>query len=111
MAEAKAGKTVTQKNNQPHQYTNDAHHAKMGSVAVMPSPHPEPQPFVWFPLNGARHAINRDDRYVPLGDPMRCLCGATHPRGPDGEREKTLWPTCQKCWNQACIIAGLRPRQ
>ena len=51
-----------------------------------------------------------DDRNVALGAAMRCLCGAVHPRGPDGELEKTLWSTCEECWNQACIMAGLRPR-
>ncbi len=69
----------------------------------------EPHPFVWFPLAGRRHAIDREDRYVPIGTLMRCLCGLTHPRGPDSELEKTLWPTCQDCWDQACILVGLRP--
>ncbi|MGH4012345.1 MAG: zinc finger protein [Pseudonocardiaceae bacterium] len=57
----------------------------------------------WFPLAGYRHAINRADRHVPLGEPMRCLCGAIHPRGPEGDME-WLWPTCEQCWDQACAI-------
>jgi hypothetical protein len=75
-----------------------------------PAPHIEPRSFEWFPLGGRRHAIDRQDRYVPLGAPMRCLCGITYPRGPDGDSERTLWPTCQQCWNETCIIVGLRPR-
>lgn len=67
--------------------------------------------FVWFPLAGKRHAINQSDHNVALGAPMHCLCGATHPRGPDGEMERTLWPTCQRCWDETCIIVGLRPRR
>lgn len=42
------------------------------------------RPFVWFPLSGQRHAIDRPDRQVPAGEPMRCLCGAIHPRGTEG---------------------------
>jgi hypothetical protein len=67
-----------------------------------------PRPFVWYPLQGQRHAINQQDRNVSLGEPMRCLCGAIHPRGASGDTE-WLWPTCQECWDQACIIVGLRP--
>lgn len=46
---------------------------------------------------------------VPPGAPMRCLCGATYPRGPDGEKERLLWLTCQQCWDETCMIVGLRP--
>ena len=52
------------------------------------------RPFVWFPLAGQRHAINRRDRNVPVGSPMRCLCGGTHPRGGESKME-WLWPTCE----------------
>jgi hypothetical protein len=72
-------------------------------------PRPESHPFVWFPLNRERHAIDQRDRNVQVGALMRCLCGLIHPRGPDGDME-WLWPTCQKCWNETCIIVGLRPR-
>ncbi len=34
---------------------------------------------------------------------MRCLCGTSHPRGPEGDME-WLWPTCKRCWDQACTI-------
>lgn len=68
------------------------------------------RPFVWYPLAGQRHAIQWQDRTVRLGAPMRCLCGATHPRGPDGDTE-WLWPTCPPCWDQACIIVGIYPRR
>lgn len=77
---------------------------------VVPAPYPEPQPFVWFPLAGQRHAIDRRDRNVPLGSPMRTLCGGTHPRGPDGDME-WLWPTCLPCWDETCMIVGIRPRR
>ncbi|MCA1671337.1 MAG: hypothetical protein LC799_03740 [Actinobacteria bacterium] len=72
------------------------------------APYPESHPFTWFPLAGQRHAIDRRDRNVPIGTPMRCLCGATHPRGADGDSE-WLWPTCEACWDEACRIVGLRP--
>ncbi|MGH3947646.1 MAG: zinc finger protein [Pseudonocardiaceae bacterium] len=68
----------------------------------------ESHPFTWFPLAGLRHAINRQDRRVPLGQPMHCLCGKTHPRGPDGDTE-WLWPTCPDCWEQACTLVGTSP--
>lgn len=58
-------------------------------VAVLDSA----RPFVWFPLAGQRHAIDRRDRNVQLGAPMRCLCGVSYPRGADGDLER-LWPTC-----------------
>ena len=73
------------------------------------APYPEPRPFVWFPLAGQRHAIDRRDRTVPVGSPMRCLCGAAHPRGSDGDME-WLWRTCEPCWDEACKIVGIRPR-
>ncbi|MGQ0719439.1 MAG: zinc finger protein [Pseudonocardiales bacterium] len=77
---------------------------------VVPAPYPEPQCFVWFPLAGQRHAIDRRDRNVPLGSPMHSLCGVSHPRGPDGDME-WLWPTCQPCWDETCKIVGIRPRR
>ncbi|MGH3973542.1 MAG: zinc finger protein [Pseudonocardiaceae bacterium] len=46
-------------------------------MPVVPPPYPDPRTFVWFPLAGQRHAIDRRDRNVPLGASMRCLCGAT----------------------------------
>lgn len=84
---------------------------RMGCAIVMTAPYPEPHPFVWFPLAQQRHAIDRKDRNVPLGAPMRCLCGAVYPRGPDGDLERTLWLTCPQCWDVACQIVGLRPRR
>jgi hypothetical protein len=77
---------------------------------VVPALYPEPHPFSWFPLAGQRHAIDRRNRKVPLDSPMRTLCGATYPRGQDGDME-WLWPTCQPCWDETCIIAGIRPRR
>lgn len=79
------------------------------TMTVISGPYPEPYPFVWFPLARQRHAIDRRDRNVPRGALMRCLCGVTHPRGPDGDMER-MWPTCQECWDETCIIVGLRPR-
>ncbi|MGH3903171.1 MAG: zinc finger protein [Pseudonocardiaceae bacterium] len=79
----------------------------MPQLPLSPGPYPDPRPFVWFPLAGQRHAIDRRDRNVPLDTPMRCLCGATHPRGADGEME-WLWRTCELCWDQACKIVGVR---
>jgi len=72
--------------------------------------HPGPRPFAWFPLAGQRHAINWQDRNVPMGTLMRCLCGIAHPRGPDGDGE-WLWSTCDACWEETCRIVGLRPGQ
>jgi len=68
------------------------------------------RPFVWYPLAGQRHAIKRHDRTAALGEPVRCLCGAAHPRRPAGDTE-WLWPTCLPCWDQACIIVGSYPRR
>ncbi|HEU0087892.1 MAG TPA: zinc finger protein [Pseudonocardiaceae bacterium] len=79
-------------------------------LPVVPGPYPEPRLFAWFPLAGQRHAIDRRDRNVPLGAPMRCLCGATHSRGEDGDME-WLWHTCEQCWAETCKIVGLRPRR
>lgn len=75
-------------------------------MSLSPGPFPTPRPFVWFPLDGQRHAIDRRDRNVPIDAPMRCLCGASHPRGPDGELE-WLWRTCEPCWDEACRIVGV----
>jgi len=68
------------------------------------------RPFVWFPLAGQRHVIDQRDRNVPVGAPMRCLCDSTHPRGAEGKRE-WLWPTCERCWEEASRIVGVRRRQ
>ena len=65
------------------------------------------RPFVWFPLAGQRHAIDRRDRNVSVGEPMRCLCGSTHPRGDEGKAE-WLWPTCEGCWKEACRVVRVR---
>ncbi|MGH3755209.1 MAG: zinc finger protein [Pseudonocardiaceae bacterium] len=67
------------------------------------------RPFVWFPLAGQRHAIDRRDRHVPAGEPMRCLCRVSHPRGAAGEME-WLWQTCEPCWEEACRIVRVRVR-
>lgn len=72
--------------------------------------YPELYPFVWFPLAGQRHAIDRGDRHVSVGRPMRCLCGAIHPRGAEGDME-LLWRTCEQCWDKACLIVGARKRE
>jgi zinc-finger len=79
-------------------------------MLLMPAPYSEPRSFVWFPLAGLRHAIDRRDRDVLPGGLMRCLCGATHPRGPDGDTER-LWATCQQCWDKTCLIVGLQPQR
>lgn len=71
-----------------------------------PIPHSISHPFVWFPLAGNRHAINREDQHVSRGEPMRCLCGATHPRGAEGTME-WLWRTCEQCWDETCRIVGV----
>ena len=80
----------------------------MSTLSIAPTSYTEPQSFVWFPLAGQRRAIDRQDHHVPLGAPMRCLCGGAHPRVLDGDIE-WLWPTCPSCWNQTCIIVGFRP--
>jgi len=76
----------------------------------VPAPYPESHPFVWFPLAGQRHAIDRQDRNVSVSAPMRCLCGSTHPRGAESKME-WLWPTCERCWDEACKIVGVRERR
>ncbi|MBA3574384.1 MAG: hypothetical protein H0W37_05335 [Pseudonocardiales bacterium] len=81
----------------------------MAPLPVAPAPYPKSHPFAWFPLAGQRHAIDRRDRNMPVGSPMRCLCGVTHPRGADGDME-WLWPTCERCWDEACRIVGVRRR-
>lgn len=82
----------------------------MTQLPIPSTPYQSPRPFVWFPLAEQRHAIDRRDRNVPLGTPMRCLCGVTHPRGVDGDME-WLWPTCEQCWDKTCEIVGIRPRR
>lgn len=67
-------------------------------------------PFVWFPLAGARHAIDRRDRNVRFGSPMRTFCGTAHSRRLAGDRE-WLWPTCEPCWDEACEILEIRPHR
>ncbi|MBV9139503.1 MAG: hypothetical protein JO115_01015 [Pseudonocardiales bacterium] len=73
-------------------------------------PYSERRPFVWVPLAGQRHAVHGRDRAVPLGSPMHTLCGAAHPRSSAGDPE-WLWPTCEPCWEEACKITGIHPRQ
>jgi hypothetical protein len=63
----------------------------MPQMSVCPPRTQKSYPFMRFPRAGQRHAIDQQDRNVPLGAPMRCLCEVTHPRGPDGDM-KWLWP-------------------
>ncbi|MGH3926089.1 MAG: zinc finger protein [Pseudonocardiaceae bacterium] len=70
-----------------------------GYLAMYMADQQTSRPFVWFPLSGQRHAIDRRDRNVPLGTPMRCLCGASHPRSVDGDME-WLWKSCEQCWDE-----------
>ncbi|MGH3722207.1 MAG: zinc finger protein [Pseudonocardiaceae bacterium] len=76
----------------------------------MPSSYSNPRTFGWFPLAGQRHAVYRQDHYIPRGTPMQCLCGVTHPRGASGD-EEWLWPTCHQCWDKTCELEGLHPRR
>ncbi|MGH2351431.1 MAG: zinc finger protein [Chloroflexota bacterium] len=76
----------------------------------MPPPRAESHPFAWFPLAGERHAIDLGDRHVARREVMRCLCGASYPRGAVGDME-WLWPTCQRCWDEARRIVGVRERK
>lgn len=76
-------------------------------VQIEPALYQQSRPFVWFPLAGQRHAIDRRDRNVP-DSPMRTLCGAAHPRGTEGDME-WLWPTCEQCRNDACKIVSIFP--
>ncbi|MBV9163150.1 MAG: hypothetical protein JO281_16695 [Pseudonocardiales bacterium] len=76
----------------------------------MSASYTNPRTFDWFPLAGQRHAIHQRDRNVPRGTPIRCLCGATYPRGDHGDIE-WLWPICQQCWDETCRLVGLRPRR
>jgi hypothetical protein len=57
-------------------------------VPVVSTQYWNPRTFEWFPLAGQRHAIDVRDRHVPLGAPMRCLCGGHHPPSPDGGIER-----------------------
>jgi zinc-finger len=77
-------------------------------MSIMIPSYMSPRTFSWFPLAGQRHAIDRRDRHVLRGRPMRCLCGVTHPRGPDGDIE-WLWPTCPQCWDETCKLVELHP--
>lgn len=82
-------------------------------VRVLPVPRalPRPQryPFVWYPLAGQRHAIDRNDAQKPMGEAVRTLCGQVHPRIPVDEL-KWLWCTCEPCWEAACQMIGIERR-
>lgn len=79
-------------------------------MSAEPPSYIHPRPFIWCPIAGHLHAIDRRNRTVPLGTSIQCLCGATHQRGPDDNTEHP-WPTCRQCWDETCILVGLRPRQ
>ncbi|MGH3912321.1 MAG: zinc finger protein [Pseudonocardiaceae bacterium] len=82
---------------------------RVGGRAMYATDEQTSRPFVWFPLAGQRHAIDRRDRHVSLGSPMRCLCGVIQPRGAEGDME-WLWKTCEQCWEEACRIVGVLKR-
>jgi hypothetical protein len=52
-------------------------------MSVVPAPHTQSHPFVWFPLAKQRHAIAPQDRNVPQGAPMKLLCLAVPSSAPD----------------------------
>lgn len=88
--------------------------ADSGLGGTFPVPHTDEQasrPFVWLPLNGKRHAIERDDRQVEVGEAMRCLCGAVHPRAVVGDMEWLMWKTCESCREEACRIVEKRNKK
>jgi hypothetical protein len=86
------------------------HRKGVSPLTIARPPYPASHPFVWFPLAGQRHAIDRRDRNVSVGVLMRCLCGVTHPRRGESKME-WLWPTCEGCWDEACRIVGVRGRE
>ncbi|WP_143027955.1 zinc finger protein [Lentzea albidocapillata] len=73
-----------------------------------------PEPFRWFPADGARHAVLRG--LVEPGATGDTLCGAEvvvpkipPPKYPDG-----LWPTCPKCdeaWREDQALRAEVPAQ
>ena len=86
------------------------HRKGVSPLPIAHAPYPASHPFIWFPLAGQRHAIDRRDRNVSAGSPMRCLCGVTHPRRGESKME-WLWPTCERCWEETCRIVGVGGRR
>lgn len=56
-----------------------------------------PEPFRWFPADGARHAVLRG--LVEPGATGDTLCGAevAVPMAPPPKYPDGLWPTCPRC--------------
>ena len=86
-------------------------HQEIRSIAGVSASDSTQTSFICFPLAEQHQTIDRQDRNIPRGKPMRCLCGLTYPRDPDSDLKKTLWLTCTECWDQACTTARLRPQQ
>jgi hypothetical protein len=72
---------------------------------------PPPHPFWWLPVQGLRHAIHSQGKTAPTGALLHTLCGYSIPRPNPPSDLEWLAKTCESCWEETCILVGLRVRK
>ncbi|MCA1705761.1 MAG: hypothetical protein LC808_21855 [Actinobacteria bacterium] len=65
----------------------------------------------WLPVSGHRHAFRLRDRDIGFGEKLTSLCSVDFVRPNPPSNTQWLWSTCDTCWLEACILAGLRVRE
>lgn len=65
----------------------------------------------WMPVAGHRHAFRLSKRDTWVGQPLTSLCSVEFVRPNTPSEMQWLWKTCEACWLEACILAGLRVRE
>lgn len=57
----------------------------------------------WLPVNGARHAMRKEQHRRPLGTEVMALCGEAVTLSRPNETD-WFWDSCPKCWSVAKIM-------
>lgn len=64
-----------------------------------------------MPVAGHRHAFRMSNRDTEVGHQLTSLCSADFVRPKPPSEMQWLWETCEDCWFEACILAGIRVRE
>lgn len=64
-----------------------------------------------MPVTGQRHAFRLSDRNTEVGQQLTSLCSVDFVRPNIPSEMQWLWKTCEACWLETCILAGLKVRE
>jgi hypothetical protein len=63
-----------------------------------------------MPVAGHRHAFRLSAKATEVGQQLTSLCSVNFLRPNIPSDMQWLWKTCETCWFETCILAGLRVR-